>query len=69
MSPSNSRYAQPQDANLVRWADGLDDDAREYFEERAAILEFDARLPRQKAERLAQQATLQYLDRRSSNRR
>lgn len=69
MPPSNSRYTQPQDANLARWAGGLDDDAREYFEERAAILEFEAWLPRPKAERLAQQATLQYLDRRSSKRR
>jgi hypothetical protein len=41
----------------------LDEDAREYFEERAAILEFDGGLSRSDAEIEAQRLTQLYLDR------
>ena len=41
---------------LAEWLETLDDDAREYFEERAAILEFDGGLE-------AQRLTQLYLDR------
>ncbi len=39
-----------------RWVEGAEDD-REAFEERAAILEFDAGLPREEAERRARELT------------
>ena len=43
----------------------LDEDAREYFEERAAILEFDGGLSRSDAEREAQKLTELYLSQRN----
>ena len=48
---------------LAEWLKTLDDDAREYFEERAAILEFDGGLSRSDAEIEAQRLTQLYLDR------
>ncbi len=48
---------------LAEWLETLDDDAREYFEERAAILEFDGGLSRFDAEIEAQKLTQLYLDR------
>ena len=48
---------------LTEWLETLDDDAREYFEERAAILEFDGGLSRSDAEIEAQRLTQLYLDR------
>ena len=44
----------------------LDDDAREYFEERAAILEFDGGLPKSEAELVARELTLAFLARRQN---
>jgi hypothetical protein len=46
------------------WLDTLDDDAREFFTERAAIVEYDAGQPREAAEAVAQRLTLIYLQRR-----
>ena len=46
------------------WLDTLDDDAREFFAERAAIIEYDAGQPREAAEAVAQRLTLIYLQRR-----
>jgi hypothetical protein len=48
---------------LAEWLETLDADAREYFEERAAILEFDGGLSRSDAEIEAQRLTQLYLDR------
>ena len=48
---------------LTEWLETLDADAREYFEERAAILEFDGGLSRSDAEIEAQRLTQLYLDR------
>ncbi len=42
----------------------LDDDAREFFEERAGIMEFDGGLPRAEAEQAAKALTESYLERR-----
>ena len=50
---------------LTEWLETLDDDAREYFEERAAILEFDGGLSRSDAEREAQKLTELYLSQRN----
>ena len=46
---------------LAEWLETLDDDAREFFEERAAILEFDGGLSRFDAECEAQRLTQRYL--------
>ena len=43
----------PIDALVAEIVDQLDDNLREEFEERAAIIEFDAHLPRGHAECLA----------------
>ena len=48
-----SRYSSPVDAHVARVVARLDSDRRDAFEERAGILEFDARLPREDAERRA----------------
>ena len=50
---------------LAEWLETLDDDAREYFEERAAILEFDGGLSRSDAEREAQKLTELYVSQRN----
>jgi hypothetical protein len=42
----------------------LDEDAREFFEERAAIIEFDGGLCRPQAEALALSETQRYMQRR-----
>ena len=65
MSPPNSRYATPLDSTLAQVVDGLDDDAREFYEERAGILEYDGGHPRLKAECLAWEETQRYLKQRS----
>lgn len=51
MIPSN--HPVPLDAGVARLVTLLDEDRYEWFAERAGILEFDARLPRIDAERLA----------------
>jgi len=48
-----SHHPVPLDAGVARLVAQLDDNRREAFEERAGILEFDARLPRLDAERQA----------------
>ena len=51
---------------LTEWLKTLDDDAREFFEERAAILEFDGGLPKSEAELAARELTLAFLARRQN---
>lgn len=48
----------PRDAGVARLVEQLDANRREAFEERAGILEFEARLPRLEAERQALIQTL-----------
>jgi hypothetical protein len=60
----SARYSPLLDPMLARLVTGLDEDAREYFEERAGILEFDGGHPRQKAERMAWEETQLYIRRR-----
>jgi hypothetical protein len=60
----SARYSLPLDSTLARLVAGLDEDAREYFEERAGILEFDGGHPRREAERLAWEETQLHLRRR-----
>jgi hypothetical protein len=61
-----SHLTTPENASLAALVNALDDDAREYFEERAGILEFDAGYRRPKAERLAREETVLYLKKRKS---
>lgn len=53
-----SHHPVPLDAGVARLVAQFDDNRREAFEERAGILEFDARLPRLEAERQALIQTL-----------
>lgn len=55
---SAPRHPVPLDAGVARLVQQLDDGRREAFEERAGILEFDAKLPRLEAERQALIQTL-----------
>lgn len=52
-------YPSPLDPDIASWVNQLDANQREYFEERAAIAEFEAGLNRLEAEQLAYQLTLQ----------
>lgn len=51
-------------ASIRHWFETLDADAQEYFEERAAIVEYEAGQPREIAEAVAQRLTKLYLQRR-----
>lgn len=62
--PSEERYALVTHAKLVGAVASLDEDAREFFEERAGILEFEAGYTRPQAEQLAWNETQRYLKRR-----
>ena len=48
-----SEFPEPLDRDVAEALAGLTPDQREAFEERAAILEYDAGLPRRTAERRA----------------
>lgn len=52
---------------LTTWIASLDEDAKEFFEERAAIVEYDAGQPRDVAEAVAHRLTLIYLQRREGH--
>lgn len=52
---------------LAQWAMTLDESPREFYEERAGILQFDAKLSRLDAERQAYQMTLKWLAERDSS--
>ncbi len=59
-----SPHPVPDDPVVAAFVAGLDEDAKEFFEERAAIAEFDGRLDRAAAEALAHDLTLTFLARR-----
>ena len=58
-----AKYNPPLAADVAQWASTLDDTAREHFEERAAIREFDGGLSRRYAERAAMEETIGWLAR------
>lgn len=60
-------YNTPLDADVAQWVESLDEDAREFFEERAAIAEFDAGMSRLEAEIAAKALTEGYLNRKQHN--
>ena len=49
---------------MQAWLSTLDEDAREYFEERAAIAQFEGGLSQSNAEKLAQILTKRYVQKR-----
>lgn len=63
-----AKYNPPLAADVAQWASSLDDAAREHFEERAAIREFDGGLSRRDAERTAMEETILWLSQRSESR-
>ena len=58
---SAPKYTRPLSPTVAHWAEKLDANAREFFEERAAIHEFEAGMSRRDAEAAAQVATERYL--------
>lgn len=62
-----AKYTPPLAADVAQWASSLDNNAREHFEERAAIREFDGGLSRRDAERAAMEETLRWLSRQSES--
>lgn len=56
----------PLDPRLAELVNGLDEDALYYFNERAAICEFDGGMSRWDAEALAWEETRRYLEERGS---
>lgn len=56
----------PLDPNLAIKVDALDDDAQEFYQERAGIRQFDGGLSRPEAEAAAWTDTLHYLEQRDS---
>ncbi len=62
-----AKYTPPLAADVAQWASTLNDTAREHFEERAAIREFDGGLSRRDAERAAMEETLRWLSRQSES--
>jgi hypothetical protein len=52
---------------LTTWLEGLDDDAREFFDERAGIAQFDAGMTRLDAELAAKALTESYIKRRAND--
>lgn len=61
MTPSNHRI--PIDPDIADWVTGLDENARELFEERAGIRQYDGNLSRQEAESEARNDVLRWLSR------
>jgi hypothetical protein len=55
-----SFFPVPEDTEIATFVTTLDEDEREFFEERAAIAEYQGELPRSEAEALAYELTLVY---------
>lgn len=60
------KYTPPLDPELAKRVDALDDDGKEFFNERSAIVEHDGEIPRAQAEQFAWIETLLYLKQRST---
>lgn len=54
---SGPKYTRPLSPSVAHWVERLDANAREFFEERAAIYEFDGGMSRHDAEVAAKAAT------------
>ena len=62
-----SQYVTPSNSELAKLVESLPQWAREYFEERAGILEYEANCPRPQAEQLAWGEVQSYMQRHSPN--
>ena len=62
-----SQYVTPSNPELAKLVESLPQWAREYFEERAGILEYEANYPRPQAEQLAWGEVQSYMQRQSPN--
>lgn len=60
------KYTPPLDPDLAIKVAALDEDAQEFYQERAAIRQFDGGLARSAAEAAAWEDTLRYLARRDA---
>lgn len=58
------KYAPPLDPDLAIKVDAIDDDAQEFYQERAGVRQFDGGLSRREAEAAAWEDTLRYLEQR-----
>jgi hypothetical protein len=58
---ATSDYPTPLAPDIARWVASLDDNAREFFNERAGIREFEGGLPREEAELEAMNDVLHWL--------
>jgi len=67
MGSANDRHdldcPVPLDPEIAEWFASLDDNCKEFFNERAGIREFDGGLSRQEAESAAQQDVRRWLNR------
>lgn len=63
-----AKYTPPLAADVAQWTSSLDEAAREHFEERASIREFDGGQSRRDAERAAMEETIQWLRQRKEPR-
>ena len=61
-----SQYVTPSNSELAKLVESLPQWAREYFEERAGILEYEANYPRPQAEHLAWGEVERFIQRHSS---
>ena len=60
-SPDAQRYPRCLDPEVAKAVDALDADAREFFEERAGIIEYEGGIPRIEAEQAALEQTREWL--------
>lgn len=60
-SPEHPSYPRCLDADVAAAVEAFDEDTRFWFEERAAIIEFDGGAPRIEAERAALLLTREWL--------
>ncbi len=67
MSRTTSPDPAPTNVALTAWVDSLNENALEFFEERAAIIEHEGGFPRVEAEMLAYALTVAYLQRREAD--
>ncbi len=63
---SGPTYRPPLNPQLAQWLAELDDDANEFFQERAAVREHMGGFSRGEAENLAWAETQRYVERRKS---
>ena len=66
-SPEHPLYPRCLDEAVATAVDAFDEDTRFWFEERAAIIEYDGGAPRIEAERAALDQTRQWLEARQAD--